>query len=204
MCQFGSASQFAAQQNLRRRSITTFWAFLIIQGKQRSLSIQQSESHIKDEARVIKLCNDGHMGNTLYCPTTRKIGPFVLDFTVCLVYEKNTWSLFLPLAVVVIQKSITFIDYVKGGQLPRMLHFVYRVLYVLLQERGQTVSFFSYNLSSSSYSLKRVKRITRAQRARNIFSNFRHCPSKISKQPKQDLQILMLIITISRCPFLQA
>ena len=128
MCQFGSASQFAAQQNLRRRSITTFWAFLIIQGKQRSLSIQQSESHIKDEARVIKLCNDGHMGNTLYCPTTRKIGPFVLDFTVCLVYEKNTWSLFLPLAVVVIQKSITFIDYVKGGQLPRMLHFVYRVL----------------------------------------------------------------------------
>ena len=102
------------------------------------------------------MCNDGHMGNTLYCPTTRKIGPFVLDFTVCLVYEKNTWSLFLPLAVVVIQKSITFIDYVKGGQLPRMLHFVYRVPKVL-QERGQTVSFVI------------LKRITRAKRARDIF-----------------------------------
>ena len=59
-------------------------------------------------------------------------------------------------SVAVIQKSITFIDYVKGGQLPRMLHFVYRVPKVL-QERGQTVSFVI------------LKRITRAKRARDIF-----------------------------------
>ena len=65
-------------------------------------------------------------------------------------------------SVAVIQKSITFIDYVKGGQLPRMLHFVYRVPKVLLQERGQTVSFVI------------LKRITRAKRAKDTFKESFH------------------------------
>ena len=56
-------------------------------------------------------------------------------------------------SVAVIQKSITFIDYVKGGQLPRMLHFVYRVPKVL-QERGQTVSFVILKESREQSELK--------------------------------------------------